>query len=75
MFFQVFEWPTQLVSVSPSIIIEVKMAILKADERSSGAAHHIPYSRKFLLVQNFMELPPRPSEEIFMVLNFAPLFQ
>ena len=27
------------------------------------------------LVQTFTELPPRPSEEIFMVLNFAPVLQ
>ena len=27
---------------------------------------------KFSLVQNFVELPPRPSEEIFMVLSYVP---
>ena len=31
----------------------------------------IPYSGKFSLVQNFAELPPSPSEENFVVLNFA----
>ena len=30
----------------------------------------IPYSGKFSLVQNFAELPPSPSEENFVVLNF-----
>ena len=30
------------------------------------------YSGKFSLVQNFMELPPNPSEAIFVVLNFMP---
>ena len=29
--------------------------------------------RKFLLVQIFTDLPFRPSEEIFVVLNFAPV--
>ena len=29
-------------------------------------------SRKFSLVQNLMELSPRTSEEIFVVLNFVP---
>ena len=33
----------------------------------------IPYSGKFSLVQNFAELPPRPSEENFVVLNFTPV--
>ena len=31
----------------------------------------LPYSGKFSLVQNFVELPPSPSEEKFVVLNFA----
>ena len=35
----------------------------------------IPYSGKFSLVQNFVELPPRPSEEVFVVLNFAPVLR
>ena len=33
---------------------------------------NIPYSKKFSLVQNFADLPCRPSEEIFVVLNFVP---
>ena len=32
---------------------------------------YIPYSGKFSLVQNFAELAPSPSEENFVVLNFA----
>ena len=31
----------------------------------------VPYSGKISLVQNFAELPPSPSEENFVVLNFA----
>ena len=33
------------------------------------------YSGKFSLVQNFTEWPLRPSEEIFVVLNFTPALQ
>ena len=29
------------------------------------------YSKKYLLVQNFVEILSRPSEEIFAVVNFA----
>ena len=35
----------------------------------------ILYSGKVSLVQNFAELPPRPSEEIFEVLKFVPVLQ
>ena len=31
----------------------------------------VPYSRKFLLVQNFVDLPSRPSEEIFCGSKFC----
>ncbi len=31
----------------------------------------IPYSGKFSLVHNFVELPPSSTEENFVVLNFA----
>ena len=34
--------------------------------------YHILYSRKFSLVQIFVDLLSRPLEEIFVVLNFAP---
>ena len=32
---------------------------------------HVPYSRIFLLVQIFVDLPPNPPEEIFVVLIFV----
>ena len=31
----------------------------------------MPYSGKFLMVQNFVEMPPDPPEEIFAVFIFA----
>ena len=37
----------------------------------SCSTHGVPYGGKFSLVQNFTELPPSPSEENFVVLNFA----
>ena len=37
------------------------------------AKQSVPYSGKFLLVQVSADLPSRPSEEIFVVLNFMPV--
>ena len=34
---------------------------------------YVQYSGKYLLVQNFIELPPNPSEERLVVLNFKSL--
>ena len=45
--------------------------LLKTLSISIWPFHLIPYSGKFSLVQNFAELPPSPSEENFVVLNFA----
>ena len=35
----------------------------------------IQYSGKVSLVQDFMELPPNPSEEVLVAINFVPVLQ
>ena len=40
-----------------------------------GFIYHIIYSRKFLQVQSFMEMPPDPPEEIFVAHGVHPQFR
>ena len=49
-----------------------KMPVTHVQDRN---AWDILYSRKFLLVQFFTDLPSRPSKEVFVVLDFAPALE